>query len=172
MMAPRQTHNTAAWERPVFGWISNSDVSQRAVPSSKCTAVGAHPPCWKMKTEAYFWSYGKANSMLRAAAGMLDHSIPHPCCMSYCITFLRQKGTLLPPAWGNRYEAWDMSSTYHFPSWDNKCCTGLRLSAKKSLLITQSSPPDRMKLRLSACLKTLPSGEATDHLLERQSVHI
>lgn len=32
IVALRQTHNTAAWERPAFGWISSSDVSQRAIP--------------------------------------------------------------------------------------------------------------------------------------------
>lgn len=31
-MAPRQTHSTAAWERPILGLISNSDVLQRAIP--------------------------------------------------------------------------------------------------------------------------------------------
>lgn len=144
-----------------------------SLPSSKRTAVGAHPPCWKIKTEAYFWSYGKANTMLRAAAGMLDHSIPHLCCMWYCITFLRQKGTPLPLAWGNRYEAWDMSSTKTVFSFEIiNAALDWDFAAQQALLITQSNPPDSMKLSLSACLKPLPSGEAMAHLLERQLVHI
>lgn len=95
-----------------------------SLPPSKCTIVGAHPPCWRIKTAAYFWSYGKANTTLRAAAGMPDHSIPHLCCI--CSS---AKGTLLPPAWGSRYEAWPKSST-NTVFWDNKYSSGLRLSRK------------------------------------------
>lgn len=48
-----------------------------SLPSSEWIAVGAHPPCWRIRTEGYFWSCGKANPTLRAAAGMSDCSAPH-----------------------------------------------------------------------------------------------
>lgn len=126
---------------------------RNSLPSSKRTAVGAHPPCWRIKTEAYFWSYGMANTMLRAAAGTLDHSIPPLCCLWYCITVFRQKGTSLPLAWGNRSEAWDTSSTKTaFPFEIINAALDWDFPAKKPVLITQSNPPDSMKLHLSACL--------------------
>lgn len=95
------------------------------------------------------------------------------CYMWYCITFLRQKGTPLPLAWGNRYEAWDMSSTKTvFPFEIINAALDWDFPAQKPLLITQSNPLDSMKLCLSACLKPLPSGEVIEHLLKRQLVHM
>ena len=73
----------------------------------------------------------------------------------------------------HRYEAWDMSSTYTvFPLEIINAALDWDFPAKKSLLITQSNPPDSIKLRLSTCLKTLLSGEASARVLERQLVHM
>lgn len=124
-----------------------------SLPSSEGIAVGAHSPRWRIKTEGYFWSYGKANTTLRAAAGMSDCNALH---LWDCVTFLSQKATPWPLALGNRCEAWDVSSIYTvFPLEMHNDALDCDFPAKKSLLITQSSPLDTTELHLSTCFKTL-----------------
>lgn len=102
-----------------------------SLPSSKGIAVGAHPPHLRIKTEGYFWSHGKANTTLRAAAGMSDCNAPH---LWDCVTFFSQKATPRPLALGNRCEAWDMSSIHTvFPLEMHSAALDWDFPAKKSL---------------------------------------
>lgn len=119
-----------------------------SLPSSERIAVGAHPPRWRIKIKGYFWSYGKANTMLRAVAGMSDCNAPH---LWDCVTFLGQRAIPRPLALGNRCEAQFITV---FPLEMHSAALDWDFPAKNSLLITQSSPLDTMEFHLSTCLKT------------------
>lgn len=119
---------------------------EHSLPSSERIAVGAHPPCWRIKTQGYFWSSRKANPTLEAEAAMSDHSAPH---LWVSVTFLSQKATPQPLALGNRCEAWDTSLIYPIFSLEmHSAALDWDFPAKKSLLITQSSPLDTTELHL------------------------
>lgn len=165
----RQCHcmgETSFWMDFKFWCITESS----CLPSSERIAVGAHPPHWRIKTEGYFWSCGKANPTLRAEAGMSDHNVPHLCSSSvgHC-DFPQPKGH--PTSTGEigvKPETWAQFILFSLLRM-HSAALNWDFPATKSLLITQSRPLDTWNFTWAPAL--WHHAFRKTHLLERKLVH-